>query len=95
MEVRAIAEGAFDLDRLLRRVAWIHVGFLRAQQRGRRVGVAAEDRLAPDDHELVLSDDLRRRRHDMLEVGPTHDYRISSRILRRSGSLRAPAKGEF
>lgn len=72
LEVGTVANGPFDLDRLFRGIARIHVGFLRAEERLRRVGVAAENRLAANDHELVFAHDLCRGGDDVMQICAAH-----------------------
>jgi hypothetical protein len=50
----------------------IDVGFLRAEERFRCVRVAAEDRLAPDNHELGFAHDLGRGGDYVMQVLTAH-----------------------
>jgi hypothetical protein len=58
VEVRAVAESAFDLDRLVRSSPRIDVDLLRPKQCLGSIRVGAEDRLAADDNELAFIDYL-------------------------------------
>jgi hypothetical protein len=58
VEVRAVAESAFDLDRLVRSSPRIDVDLLRPKQCLGSIGVGGEDRLAADDNELAFIDYL-------------------------------------
>src|SRR5580704_11745140 len=97
VELRAVAHRSVDLDCLLGSCARVHVGLLREEHCVWRVWELTEDRLAADYDDVALARDRGRRPDDMLELVAFHAGASSTAASarRRSGSLRAPAKGEL
>ena len=97
VELRSVAHGPVDLDRLLGSLARIHVGLLGEQQRCRGIWVLPQDRLAADYDDLVLARYRGGRPDHVFELIPFHagSSSTAASARRRKGSLSVPAKGEF
>jgi hypothetical protein len=72
VKVRAISRRALNLDGAVRSTLRVEVDLHRLEERRRRVGVGAEDRLAADHYEFVELDDVRGSGDHVIEIRPPH-----------------------